>query len=51
MSPITKTPATPFTACFVFSSLSLATASNNGDSLAFRVEVLSSHPPVQNSAH
>jgi hypothetical protein len=35
-------------ACSVFTSRSLATASNSGDSSAFRAQVLSSQLPVQN---
>jgi hypothetical protein len=38
-----------FPACRVFISLSLATASNSGDSSASRVQVILSQPPVQNS--
>jgi hypothetical protein len=36
--------------CCVFTSRSLVTASNSGDSSASRTRVLSSQPPVQNSA-
>jgi hypothetical protein len=39
----------PFPACCIFISLSLATASNNGNSSASRAQVSSSDPPVQNS--
>jgi hypothetical protein len=38
-----------FLACCVFTSRSLATASNSGDSSASGTQVLSSQPPVQNS--
>jgi hypothetical protein len=42
------TPAKPFAACCVFTSCSLATASNSGNSSASHAEVLSSQTPVQN---
>jgi hypothetical protein len=48
-SQITTTNAKPFLACYVFTSRSLAKASNSGDSSASRTQVLSSEPPVQNS--
>jgi hypothetical protein len=48
-SPITTPPAKTFSACCVFTSRSLATASNSGDSSASLVQVLSSQIPVQNS--
>jgi hypothetical protein len=41
-SQITTAPAKPFPACCVFTSSSLATASNSGDSSASRSQVLSS---------
>jgi hypothetical protein len=41
--------AKPFPACCVFTSRSLGTASNSGDSSASRPLVPSSQPPVQNS--
>jgi hypothetical protein len=44
---ISTAPAKPFLACRVFTSRSLATASNSGDSSASRAEVLSSQTPVQ----
>jgi hypothetical protein len=58
-SQITTAPATFFSACCVFTSLSLVTASNSEDSLASRVQVrserrlassclFSSQTPVQN---
>jgi hypothetical protein len=47
-SPITTAPAKPFPACCVFTSRSLATASNSVDSSASRAQVLSSRSPVQN---
>jgi hypothetical protein len=37
-----------YAACSVFTSRSLAKASNSGDSSASRAQVKSSHPPVQN---
>jgi hypothetical protein len=40
-SQITTAPTKPFPACCVFTSLSLATASNSGDSSASRARVLS----------
>jgi hypothetical protein len=40
-SQITTAPAEPFPACYVFTSRSLATASNSGDSSASRAQVLS----------
>jgi hypothetical protein len=48
-SQITTAPAKPFPACCVFTSQSLATASNSGDSLASRAQVLSSQTSIQNS--
>jgi hypothetical protein len=42
-------PLSPFSAFCVFTSRSLATASNSGDSSASRSQVLSSQPPVHNS--
>jgi hypothetical protein len=47
-STIYKSPTKPFPACCVFTSRSLATASNSGGSLASRAQVLSSQPSVQN---
>jgi hypothetical protein len=47
-SQITTAPAKSFPACCVFTSLSLETASNSGDSSASRAQVLSSQTPVQN---
>jgi hypothetical protein len=44
---ITTAPAKAFPA-YVFTSRSLTTASNSGDSSASRVRILSSQPPVQN---
>jgi hypothetical protein len=52
ISTIHKSPqhlVSPFTACCVFNSHSLATAGNSGDSSASCAQVLSSQPPVQNS--
>jgi hypothetical protein len=48
-SQITAAPAKPFPACYVFTSRSLATAANSGDSSASRAQDLFSQPPVQNS--
>jgi hypothetical protein len=48
-SQITTAPAKPFPACYAFTSRSLATASNSGDSSASRAHILSLQPPVQNS--
>jgi hypothetical protein len=45
---ITTAPAKPFPVCYVFTSRSLATASNSGDSSASREQVFSSETPVQN---
>lgn len=42
-------PLSCFPACCIFTSPSLATASDSGDSSASRTQVLSSQPPVQNS--
>jgi hypothetical protein len=42
-------PAKPFPACCVFTSRSLTTDSNSGDSSASRPQLLSSQSPVQNS--
>jgi hypothetical protein len=47
-SQITTAPAKPFLACCVFTSCSLATASNSGDSSASRSQVLASQTPIQN---
>jgi hypothetical protein len=47
-SQVTTAPASPFPACWVFTSRFVATASNNGDSSASRAQVLSSQTPVQN---
>jgi hypothetical protein len=47
---ITTAPAKSFSIRYVIISRSLATAFNNGDSSASRAQVLSSQPPVQNSA-
>jgi hypothetical protein len=44
---ITIAPAKPFSSLLFLHQPFLATASNNGDSSASRVEVLSSQPPVQ----
>jgi hypothetical protein len=52
ISTINKSPQHPlslFPPCCVFISCSLGTASNSGDSSAFRAQVLLSQPPVQNS--
>jgi hypothetical protein len=52
VSTIYKSPQHPpslFPACCVFTSRSLATASNSGDSSASHAQVLSSQPPMQNS--
>jgi hypothetical protein len=49
ISTIHKTPAKPFPACCVFTSYSLSTASNSGDSSASHAEVLSSQPPAKDS--
>jgi hypothetical protein len=46
---ITTAIAKPFPACCIFTSRSLTTASNSGDSSASRSQVLSSQAPVQNS--
>jgi hypothetical protein len=46
---ITTVLAMPFTACYVFTSRSLATVSNIADSSASRAQVLSSQAPVLNS--
>jgi hypothetical protein len=46
-SQTTTAPAKPFPAFCVFTSPSLATASNSGDSSASRARVLSSQPPVK----
>jgi hypothetical protein len=46
---ITTAPTKLFLACCVFTSRSLATASNRGDSSASRAQDLFSQPPVQNS--
>jgi hypothetical protein len=51
ISTIQKSPQHPlnlFATCRVFTSRSLATASNSVDSSASRVQVLCSQPPVQN---
>jgi hypothetical protein len=48
-SQITTAPAKLFPAFCVFTSSSLATASNSEDSSVSRPQVLSSQPPVQNS--
>jgi hypothetical protein len=48
-SKLTTAAAKPFRACCVFISLSLATASNSGESSASRPQVFLSQPPVQNS--
>jgi hypothetical protein len=48
-SQITTAFAKPFQACCVFTSRSLATASNSVDSSALHAHVLSSQLPVQNS--
>jgi hypothetical protein len=47
-SQISTPPAKPFPACCVFTSRSPATASNGGDSLVSRTQVLCLEPPVQN---
>jgi hypothetical protein len=46
-SQITTAPAKPFPACCLFTSLSLATTSNSGDSAASRTQALPSPTPVQ----
>jgi hypothetical protein len=48
-SEITTAPAEPFPACFVFTSRSLATAPNSGNSSFSRAQVLSSQTHVRNS--
>jgi hypothetical protein len=48
-SQITTAPAKPFSACSIFTSHSLATASNSGDPSASGAKVLSLQPFVQNS--
>jgi hypothetical protein len=48
-SQITTALAIPFPAFCVFTSCSLATASNSGHSSASCAQVLSSQPPVQNT--
>jgi hypothetical protein len=48
-SQITTPPAKPFPACSVFTSRSLAAASNSEESSASRVQVLFSQPPMENS--
>jgi hypothetical protein len=48
-SQINTTHAEPFPGCYVFTSRSLATVSNNGVYTASRAQVLSSQLPVQNS--
>jgi hypothetical protein len=45
---ITIAPAKPFPVCCIFTSRSLATASNSGDASVSRAQVLLSQPPVQN---
>jgi hypothetical protein len=50
-SQITTVSAKHFPACCVLTSLSLATASNSGDSSSCCAQVLSSQPPVQNSTN
>jgi hypothetical protein len=50
-SQFTAVPIKPFSACCAFTNRSLATASNNGNFSASRVQVLSSQPPLQNSVH
>jgi hypothetical protein len=47
---ITTAPAKPFPARCVFTSHSLATASNSGDSSTSRTQDLSSRPSLQNSS-
>jgi hypothetical protein len=49
ISQITTLPAKPFEAFYIFTSSSLATASNSGESSASRAQVLLSHPAVYNS--
>jgi hypothetical protein len=49
-SQITRAPVRPFPAWSVFTSLSVATASNSGDSSASCTQVLSLQPPMPNSA-
>jgi hypothetical protein len=46
-SQITTVLAKSFPACSVFTSRSLVTASNSGDSSALHAQALSSQPPVQ----
>jgi hypothetical protein len=48
-SQLTTAPTKPFPACCVFTSRSLATASNSGDSSTSRAQILSSQNPLQNS--
>jgi hypothetical protein len=48
-SQITTTPTNPFPTCYVFTSHSLAMASNSGDSSASHAQVLLTQPPMQNS--
>jgi hypothetical protein len=48
-SQVTTAPAKPFPGCCVFTSRSLATASNSGDSSASRTPVPTSPTPVQKS--
>jgi hypothetical protein len=47
-SQIITAPAKPFPACCVFTSLSLATASNSGDSSASRAHAIPYCPPSHN---
>jgi hypothetical protein len=48
-SQITTALAKHFPTCYIFTSRSLATASNSGDSSASHPQILSSLPPMQNS--
>jgi hypothetical protein len=48
-SQITTAPAKYFPPCYVFTSRFLTKASNSGDSLASRAQVLSSQSPLYNS--
>jgi hypothetical protein len=48
-SQIITAPAKPLPACYIFTSRSMSTVSNSGDSSASRAQVLSSQRPVQNS--
>jgi hypothetical protein len=47
-SQITTTPAKPFLACCVFTSRSLATTSNSGDTSVSRAHAIAGWPPSRN---